>query len=85
MDRAASPNRRQKVGRVARRHAPGHTVSALGFGADDMGLVMIEGNVVSVAGSTHRTRTDELLHLIQAQGKIPVQRDTLDREVKVLS
>jgi 2-iminoacetate synthase ThiH len=50
-----------------------------------MGLVMIEGNVVSVAGSTHRTRTDELLHLIQAQGKIPVQRDTLDREVKVLS
>lgn len=70
---------------MARRHAPGHTVSALGFGADDMGSVMIGENVVSVAGSTYRTRTDELVHLIRAQGKIPVQRDTLYREVKVLS
>jgi 2-iminoacetate synthase ThiH len=58
---------------------------ALGFGADDMGSVMIEENVVSVAGRRHRTRTDELVHLIRAQGKIPVQRDTPYREVKVLS
>jgi hypothetical protein len=27
---------------------------------------MIQENVVSVAGSTHRTRTDELVHLIRA-------------------
>jgi hypothetical protein len=31
-----------------------------------MGLVMIVENVVSVAGSTYRTRTDELVHLIRA-------------------
>jgi cyclic dehypoxanthinyl futalosine synthase len=55
---------------------------ALGFGADDMGSVMIEENVVSAAGTTHRTSTDELVHLIRALGKTPVQRDTLYREVK---
>jgi cyclic dehypoxanthinyl futalosine synthase len=56
---------------------------ALGFGADDMGSVMIEENVVSAAGTTHRTSTEELVHLIKALGKVPVQRDTLYREVKV--
>ena len=56
---------------------------ALGFGADDMGSVMIEENVVSAAGTTYRTTTDELVHLIKAVGKTPVQRDTLYREVKV--
>jgi cyclic dehypoxanthinyl futalosine synthase len=56
---------------------------ALSFGADDMGSVMIEENVVSAAGTTYRTTTDELVHLIRAIGKVPVQRDTLYREVKV--
>jgi cyclic dehypoxanthinyl futalosine synthase len=56
---------------------------ALAFGADDMGSVMIEENVVSAAGTTHRTSTEELVHLIRALGKTPVQRDTLYREVKV--
>jgi cyclic dehypoxanthinyl futalosine synthase len=56
---------------------------ALGFGADDMGSVMIEENVVSAAGTTHRTSTEELVHLIRAMGKTPVQRDTLYRDVKV--
>jgi cyclic dehypoxanthinyl futalosine synthase len=56
---------------------------ALGFGADDMGSVMMEENVVSAAGTTHRTSIDELVHLIRSLGKTPVQRDTLYREVKV--
>jgi cyclic dehypoxanthinyl futalosine synthase len=56
---------------------------ALGFGADDMGSVMIEENVVSAAGTTHRTSTDELVHLIKVLGKTPVQRDTLYRDVRV--
>jgi cyclic dehypoxanthinyl futalosine synthase len=58
---------------------------ALGFGADDMGSVMMEENVVSAAGTTHRTSTEELVHLIRALGKIPVQRDTLYRPVKIWS
>src|SRR5262249_47463601 len=55
----------------------------LAFGAEDMGSVMIEENVVSAAGTTHRTSTEELVHLIRSLGKTPVQRDTLYREVKV--
>jgi cyclic dehypoxanthinyl futalosine synthase len=56
---------------------------ALSFGADDMGSVMMEENVVSAAGTTHRTSTEELVHLIRSLGKVPVQRDTLYRDVKV--
>jgi cyclic dehypoxanthinyl futalosine synthase len=56
---------------------------ALEFGADDLGSVMIEENVVSAAGTTHRASTDDFVRTIKALGKIPVQRDTLYREVKV--
>jgi cyclic dehypoxanthinyl futalosine synthase len=56
---------------------------ALGFGADDMGSVMIEENVVSSAGTTHRTSTEELVHLIKSMGKTAVQRDTMYRDVRV--
>jgi cyclic dehypoxanthinyl futalosine synthase len=56
---------------------------ALGFGADDMGSVMIEENVVSAAGTTYRTSAEELAHLIRSLGKTPVQRDTLYRDVRV--
>ena len=56
---------------------------ALGFGADDMGSVMIEENVVSAAGTTHRATTEDFVRAIRALGKVPVQRDTLYREVKV--
>ncbi len=52
---------------------------ALGFGADDLGSVMIEENVVSAAGTTHRTSAEELVHLIRSLGKTAVQRDTLYR------
>jgi cyclic dehypoxanthinyl futalosine synthase len=56
---------------------------ALSFGADDMGSVMIEENVVSAAGTTHRATTDDFVAAIKALGKTPVQRDTLYRDVKV--
>jgi cyclic dehypoxanthinyl futalosine synthase len=56
---------------------------ALGFGADDMGSVMIEENVVSAAGTTHRASVDDFVRAIRAHGKTPVQRDTLYRDVRV--
>jgi cyclic dehypoxanthinyl futalosine synthase len=58
---------------------------ALSFGADDMGSVMIEENVVSAAGTTHRATTDDFVRAIKALGKTPVQRDTLYRDVMVWS
>ena len=58
---------------------------ALEFGADDLGSIMIEENVVSAAGTTYRASTDDFVRTIRSLGKIPVQRDTLYREVKVFS
>jgi cyclic dehypoxanthinyl futalosine synthase len=48
----------------------------LHFGADDLGSVMLEENVVSSAGAKHRSNRLELLHLIRTAGRIPAQRDT---------
>jgi cyclic dehypoxanthinyl futalosine synthase len=49
----------------------------LHFGADDLGSVMLEENVVSSAGARHRSNRTELIELIRAAGRIPAQRDTL--------
>jgi cyclic dehypoxanthinyl futalosine synthase len=58
---------------------------ALEFGADDLGSIMIEENVVSAAGTTYRATTEEFVRVIRALGKTPVQRDTLYREVKTFA
>jgi cyclic dehypoxanthinyl futalosine synthase len=58
---------------------------ALEFGADDLGSIMIEENVVSAAGTTYRASTDDFVRTIKGLGKIPVQRDTLYREVRVFA
>jgi cyclic dehypoxanthinyl futalosine synthase len=49
----------------------------LHYGADDLGSVMLEENVVSSAGARHRSNRMELIHLIRTAGRIPAQRDTL--------
>src|SRR4051794_3898519 len=56
---------------------------ALEFGADDLGSIMIEENVVSAAGTTYRASTDDFVRTIRGIGKTPVQRDTLYRDVRV--
>ncbi|HVH00900.1 MAG TPA: cyclic dehypoxanthinyl futalosine synthase, partial [Miltoncostaeaceae bacterium] len=55
---------------------------ALFYGADDMGSIMIEENVVSAAGTTHRAGVDDFLHTIRNAGFRPSQRDTLYRTVR---
>ena len=49
----------------------------LHFGADDLGSVMLEENVVTSAGAKHRSNRTELIHLMRSAGRIPAQRDTL--------
>jgi cyclic dehypoxanthinyl futalosine synthase len=51
--------------------------TALAFGADDMGSIMIEENVVSSAGTSYRMSQDEMEHLIRAAGYTPRQRTNL--------
>jgi cyclic dehypoxanthinyl futalosine synthase len=55
---------------------------ALRFGANDMGSVMIEENVVSSAGTTFRADEDTLRHLIESARFRPQQRDILYRHVE---
>ncbi len=57
----------------------------LTFGADDLGSTMMEENVVSAAGTTHRTNADELARLIADLGYIPAQRTTTYAIVRSLS
>jgi cyclic dehypoxanthinyl futalosine synthase len=52
---------------------------ALRFGANDVGSVMLEENVVSAAGTHHRASEEELRRLIRDAGFVPKQRDTLYR------
>ena len=51
--------------------------TALRFGADDMGSIMIEENVVSAAGATTCANERDLRYQIREAGFIPQQRDIL--------
>ncbi len=59
----------------------GHKLCQLGlsFGANDVGSIMIEENVVSQAGAHYQSTTEQLRTLIRGAGYIPKQRDTLYR------
>jgi cyclic dehypoxanthinyl futalosine synthase len=48
--------------------------TALSFGCNDFGSLMIEENVVSAANTTHRTTTDEMERLIRDAGFIAARR-----------
>jgi cyclic dehypoxanthinyl futalosine synthase len=60
---------------------PGIKVCQVGlqFGADDVGSILIEENVVFAAGVRNRTNEVELRRIIFDAGYIPAQRDTLYR------
>lgn len=51
--------------------------AGLAFGADDMGSIMIEENVVSAAGTAYQMSQDEMEHLIAEAGYKARQRTNL--------
>jgi cyclic dehypoxanthinyl futalosine synthase len=57
----------------------GKKIGQLGlkFGADDMGSIMIEENVVSAAGTAYKMSQEEMEHLIVSAGYTPRQRTNL--------
>jgi cyclic dehypoxanthinyl futalosine synthase len=63
----------------------GKEVGQLGlhYGADDLGSVMLEENVVSSAGARHHWNLQELIHLIRSADRVPAQRDTLYNHIRV--
>jgi cyclic dehypoxanthinyl futalosine synthase len=55
----------------------------LSYGCNDFGSTMIEENVVSAAGTTHKVNIRLTLDLIRQAGKIPAQRNTRYEILKV--
>ena len=53
------------------------------MGVDDLGSIMLEENVISSAGARHRSNLLDLVWLIRSAGRIPAQRDTLYRHLRV--
>ncbi|MEU5637823.1 cyclic dehypoxanthinyl futalosine synthase [Streptomyces rishiriensis] len=56
---------------------------SLHYGADDLGSIMLEENVVSSAGAKHRSNLLELIQLIRSAGRVPAQRVTTYEHVVV--
>jgi cyclic dehypoxanthinyl futalosine synthase len=56
---------------------------ALTYGANDLGSVMMEENVVSAAGTTYCLNEATICRLIREAGYVPAQRDNLYRFLKV--
>ena len=48
----------------------------LAFGANDLGSIMLEENVVRAAGTAYEMSINKMVNLITASDKIPAQRDT---------
>lgn len=48
----------------------------LAFGANDLGSIMLEENVVRAAGTAYDMSVGKIVGLIRSAGKIPAQRDT---------
>lgn len=56
---------------------------SLHMGVDDLGSIMLEENVISSAGARHRSNLQELIWMIRSADRIPAQRDTRYRHLRV--
>ena len=54
----------------------------LGFGADDLGSIMLEENVVKAAGTRYEMSIQKMVRLIEGAGREAAQRDTEYRVLK---
>ena len=57
----------------------------LGFGADDLGSIMLEENVVKAAGTRYEMSIQKMVRLIQGAGREAAQRDTEYHVLKTFS
>lgn len=57
--------------------------TSLQYGCNDFGSTMMEENVVSAASTTHKVNIDSITQLIREAGKIPAQRNTHYKTLRV--
>ncbi|MDP5275182.1 cyclic dehypoxanthinyl futalosine synthase [Chengkuizengella axinellae] len=58
---------------------------SLEYGCNDFGSTMMEENVVSAAGTTHKVNIETILKLIREAGKVPAQRNTAYETLRVFN
>jgi cyclic dehypoxanthinyl futalosine synthase len=56
---------------------------SLEFGANDLGSIMLEENVVRAAGTSYRLRKEEMVRLILSSGNGCAQRNTLFHPIEI--
>ncbi|WP_110955961.1 cyclic dehypoxanthinyl futalosine synthase [Anaerosinus massiliensis] len=54
----------------------------LAFGANDLGSIMLEENVVKAAGTSYQMSIDKMVGMIEATGRVAAQRDTAYHIIK---
>ena len=54
----------------------------LAFGADDLGSIMLEENVVRAAGTSYDMSINKMVRTIAQAGRVPMQRDTEYRIIR---
>jgi cyclic dehypoxanthinyl futalosine synthase len=54
----------------------------MAFGANDLGSIMLEENVVKAAGTAYQMSVAKMVETIRATGRIPAQRDTAYNIIK---
>lgn len=52
------------------------------FGANDLGSIMLEENVVHAAGASYSLTEEDMVELIRSAGRIPAQRNTEYKVIK---
>ena len=57
----------------------------LGFGADDLGSIMLEENVVRAAGTRYDMSIQKMIRMIRGAGRTPAQRDTKYRVLRTFA
>ncbi len=57
--------------------------NTLGFGADDLGSLMLDENMASMAGVNYMMQLDSMLELIHQAGRTPALRDTAYEVLRV--
>ncbi len=57
----------------------------LSFGANDLGSIMLEENVVKATGVSNKMSVEDMVELIKKAGKVPAQRDTEFNILKIYS
>lgn len=57
--------------------------ASLHYGANDVGGTLLQENVLKSANNPYKAGVDEIVHVIESEGFLPIQRDTFYNTIKM--